>query len=441
MSGRFRSLHLLTFSFLLLLLFSVSSKAQWVQVSNSTSGLPLFWTTGWAIDAVDSSNAVISISGSGLYRTTDGGGSWKNILKIVDAEIIDVSIADKNSIWTATSTGQIRCTIDGGTTWKIQLSDTSKTQFMNYIKMFALKNGIAMGDCNSPAGPAPFFSTTDGGEHWTYVNNEAFGGFSGDLWRRIDFPNKNTGYFMESGVNPQYIYKTANGGKNWTKLEPSAYVMVLKFYDDNIGLYYGGDARTPIVNRTKNGGLKWEQIPVTLSGWGNDIEFIPNEPAMVWFCDGTKLYFSTDTCSTFKEYKLTVPSGTQLLTRDIVFPDKHRGWLLCDNGLLYRTANFWYKTTGVRKDLQKPDQFSLMQNYPNPFNPSTTINYSITGAGNVKLTVYDLLGNEIKTLVDEYKPAGNYSVQFSAGSLPSGTYFYRIQCGSYSAVKKMTVLK
>ena len=89
----------------------------------------------------------------------------------------------------------------------------------------------------------------------------------------------------------------------------------------------------------------------------------------------------------------------------------------------------------------EPESFSLEQNYPNPFNPATTINYSIASAGKVELKVYDLLGREVMTLVNDFKNAGSHSVLFNALNLSSGVYFYRINSGSFSDVKKMILVK
>jgi hypothetical protein len=95
-------------------------------------------------------------------------------------------------------------------------------------------------------------------------------------------------------------------------------------------------------------------------------------------------------------------------------------------------------------------QFHLSQNYPNPFNPSTTIKYtiqsSVIASGTkqsqlVTLKVYDILGNEVATLVNEEKPAGNYQFKFDAANLPSGIYFYRIQTNNFTQIKKMVLLK
>ena len=89
--------------------------------------------------------------------------------------------------------------------------------------------------------------------------------------------------------------------------------------------------------------------------------------------------------------------------------------------------------------------FSLAQNYPNPFNPTTTIRFWISDFGFVSLIVYDVLGNKITTLVNEHKPAGSYEIEFSATSseskLTSGIYIYQLSAGSYSATKKMLMIK
>ncbi|HSW54362.1 MAG TPA: PQQ-binding-like beta-propeller repeat protein [Ignavibacteriaceae bacterium] len=89
----------------------------------------------------------------------------------------------------------------------------------------------------------------------------------------------------------------------------------------------------------------------------------------------------------------------------------------------------------------KPDGFELSQNYPNPFNPSTTIKYSIPTSEFVTLKIYDVLGNEVGTLVNEEKPAGSFEVEFEAAELSSGIYFYTLQSGSFIQTKKLVLIK
>ena len=117
------------------------------------------------------------------------------------------------------------------------------------------------------------------------------------------------------------------------------------------------------------------------------------------------------------------------------------------------------KTVNIVTDVSddrnnQPDQHILYQNYPNPFNPSTKIKYSIKilpkssllikgrlKEGFVTIKVYDILGKEVATLVDEYKPAGNYEVEFNGENLPSGVYYYQLKDGDFNETKKMLLLK
>ena len=100
------------------------------------------------------------------------------------------------------------------------------------------------------------------------------------------------------------------------------------------------------------------------------------------------------------------------------------------------------ETSAIHTEIQKvPEQFSLSQNYPNPFNPLTTIRYKLPVGRNVKLQVFDLAGRLVQTLVDEDKQAGNYTVMWNAQDVSSGIYFYRIQTGEFTSVKKCVKLK
>jgi hypothetical protein len=88
-----------------------------------------------------------------------------------------------------------------------------------------------------------------------------------------------------------------------------------------------------------------------------------------------------------------------------------------------------------------PAAFSLSQNYPNPFNPTTQILFSVPVAGRVSLGVFNVLGQEVATLVDEVRNAGNYSVSFDASNMPSGVYFYRLESFRFSETKKLIIMK
>ena len=88
-----------------------------------------------------------------------------------------------------------------------------------------------------------------------------------------------------------------------------------------------------------------------------------------------------------------------------------------------------------------PKVYSLAQNYPNPFNPTTTINFGLPKAGLVKLVIYDILGRVVSTLVNEHREAGTYNIAFDASNISSGVYFYKLEAGDFSSIKKMVLVK
>ena len=111
------------------------------------------------------------------------------------------------------------------------------------------------------------------------------------------------------------------------------------------------------------------------------------------------------------------------------------------NGIIYGGEWSSGVTTSISDEQSNPSEFLLLQNYPNPFNPSTEIKYSIPQSSNVVLTVFDVLGNEIETLVNEEKPSGSYAVKWYVENLPSGVYFYQLRAGDFIQTKKMVLLK
>jgi aminopeptidase N len=112
--------------------------------------------------------------------------------------------------------------------------------------------------------------------------------------------------------------------------------------------------------------------------------------------------------------------------------------------LVFDPNNFILKTVTIVAnvdDFIHPYEYALEQNYPNPFNPSTKIKYQIADAGFVNLQVYDVLGNEVATLISKEMQAGSYEVEFDASNLPSGIYYYTLSAGSYMQTKKMVLLR
>jgi hypothetical protein len=143
----------------------------------------------------------------------------------------------------------------------------------------------------------------------------------------------------------------------------------------------------------------------------------------------------------------------------VLYPDRSQPYFLSHLNYICNRTNIWYanlghiylyhllqdgSTSGISTAVNEgtsPGRYQLYQNYPNPFNPVTTINYEIDVSGKVILKIFDVLGREIKTLVEENKQPGNYSVSFNGQNLPSGIYFYQLNSNNEIAIKKMVLLK
>ncbi len=119
------------------------------------------------------------------------------------------------------------------------------------------------------------------------------------------------------------------------------------------------------------------------------------------------------------------------------YPDGSSNWQI----LIPRTRGTANMFTDVENDVQQPLEFTLNQNYPNPFNPATTIGFTIPTTSNVSLKIFNILGKEVVTLVNEVKGAGSHSVIFNAGDLSSGVYFYKLSANGLNATKKFVLIK
>ncbi len=439
---------------LYIFLFTTIAQAQWYEVTNIAPE----WGAN-AIDAYDSLNVTGPSYYDVLYRTENGGNSWIELNRPNYCEV--TSIIGSNNIWFTNYTEvEIWATKDGGINWELQFYDPTLTQFMNYIEMFDSLNGVAMGDAPTPSDPALFLRTTDGGENWISMNeNQLIGLYSFNVWRAVDFVDINVGYFYDRSTMLSKLYKTINGGRDWIELSDSLNCNILKFYNEDIGLLQGGecnDSINPNMYLTIDGGQSWEFIYTDSMETAMDIEFIPGKPSDVWMIAGNRAFFSSDTGRTWTE-ELHIPILTpEYGFRDMIFTDKNHGWILgrepMSQGLkhhLYRTTNGGFGgLVSVEDDKVEtlPTGYYLYQNFPNPFNPLTTIKYQIPELSFVTLKVFDVLGNEITTLVNEEKSAGSYEVDFNSRglihqTLSSGIYFYKLKAGNFVETKKLILIK
>lgn len=144
-------------------------------------------------------------------------------------------------------------------------------------------------------------------------------------------------------------------------------------------------------------------------------------------------------------YATIAPSDTSVVGGDILSPQitisEGETVYLALARVTGTTDNTLTGGTAVKKEEGMPTDYSLSQNYPNPFNPSTSISFSVPVQGNVKLTVFNALGETVETLVNEFMNAGSYNVNFDASKLTSGIYFYQINANGFTQTKKMMFIK
>ncbi len=196
-----------------------------------------------------------------------------------------------------------------------------------------------------------------------------------------------------------------------------------------------------------------------LDNTSSDFEFVEKFPA--GYKMEAKIPFETIATKLSTGYTFAPKLGMRIPIdfigndNDGTEPDKTRECVLTysakSNDISYMNVSVWTHswigtewTVGVEEDGQNDllaYEYKLTQNYPNPFNPSTEISFSLKNHGNVVLKVYDVLGREIKTLVNEFKNAGSYKINFDGANLPSGIYFCQMISGSYSNTIKMLLLK
>ena len=342
-----------------------------------------------------------------LGKSTDGGRSFSNAtIGINFSEPTNWStpivMDPNNSNILYYGTNRIYRTIDSASSWQVisdDLTDGIPGTRLGTVTTIAVAPGnsdvIYAGTDDSHVWVTPDYGTT-----WTDV--------SGTLPYRwvtrvvVDPKDENIVYVTFSGLkwrDPQpHVFRSSNMGQSWTDISsnlPDAPVNA--FAVDNIDqsiLYLGNDVGMYVSFNT---GGSWESLgeglPVVTIG---DIKIHPTENSLVAGTYGRSMY------------KLDLNLLTGVETNN-------------DNNIV--------------------NIFKLEQNYPNPFNPITNIRFQISNAGYITLKVYDILGNEVATLVDEIKPAGEYEVKFVGNGLASGVYFYRLKAGNFTKTMKMLLLK
>jgi photosystem II stability/assembly factor-like uncharacterized protein len=406
------------------LLVTQISFAQWVQTSGANgSFIYCFTVKGTDIFAGYGSG----VNSGGIIRSTDYGVNWTDVSAGLPSVQIMALTTSGNNLFTSEYDGGIYISTDDGANWNI----TALT--VEYILGFSTigTNLFAASKLNG------VYLSTNNGTNWNLVNS----GLTNTEIRAIYA--KGSDLFV--GTRGDGVFISTNNGSSWTAINSGLtmkYIYSLVSIGSNLfaGTWNAG------VFRTTNNGTNW-----TAANTG-----LPSSPIYALTASGSNLFAGT------------YGSGIYLST------DNGNNWSEVNNGLTALSINslaicgsYLYAggdASGVwRRPLSEmitdvnegennlPTSFSLSQNYPNPFNPSTKISWQSPVGSQQTLKIYDVLGNEVATLINEYRPAGKYETEFSAKggsasggnaySLPSGVYFYQLKAGNFISTKKMILMK
>jgi len=237
------------------------------------------------------------------------------------------------------------------------------------------------------------------------------------------------------------LYVSTDVGMTWSLSDGD--VVTMDFHPTDSAVIYstnvtGYDPSYGLVGKTTNGGSSWISVLIA-DGYYYfySVEVHKNHPDTVYAGSYETIYYTTDAGASWRIYNNTftlepIIGILQIPTSDTLI-------VVAQDGVFRVYESF---VVDVRDDKSSfPEKFALWQNYPNPFNPVTIIKYDLPVAASVTLKVFDVLGNEVHTLVDGFENPGIHQVSLDASSFASGVYFYRLTTGGFTDVKKLVVVK
>jgi len=399
---------------------------------------------GGGVTALETSDAgdIFATTGSfdypqvlgGISRSTDGGNNWQNLFPVYTARTVDIAEDGTiyASIWDYPNSNEgIYKSTDNGDTWQMVFDVGTNNN------VFCIESG--MGGYYAGTRTGVLYSAD--GNSWAY--DASFP--SGSGWVR-DIEMREDGTPVAASYGGVY-YKSVINWLQVPGVNPGDTVIVVGIggngFQKNISGNDDGLVLGSISGNLYNGTL----LSVTLfCALGFEIAgFILEEGN-----NFAGVYSPVSKAGGVYELPSGSPINEGLPTNrplSALDDTETRSTIRAIAGFYYNTADGAkiytrdFVTTVESNNSEIPNTFKLEQNYPNPFNPSTNIEYSIPEASFVELKVYDVLGNDVATLVSEEKSAGVYMVNFSADNLAGGIYFYTFNSGRFNVTRKMILLK
>ncbi|MHB9012364.1 MAG: T9SS type A sorting domain-containing protein [Ignavibacteriaceae bacterium] len=454
---------LLTVILGILFICVTQTKAQWVKTSTPPS--PFITSLAVTPNGAGGTNLFIGIWRSGVYKSTDNGTSWTEAyagMSYTGYNVHTFAVSpegkDSTNLFAGTE-HSVYLSTDNGTSWA-DFDTVLSHALLDVVSLAIIPNGT--GGINLLAGTDNNFGallSTDRGTSWSAVNNGLTPNNTGthSVLALAVTPNGAGGTNLFAGTDGGGgVYRSTNNGTSWTEVDSgltNTYYGIFGTPTVNIFTITSGTGGTNIfagtsgdgVFRSTNNGTSWSQVNTGLAD--SEITAFAVSPNGA---GGTNIF-----AGTYSGVFLSTNNGTNWTAVNTGFTeDSVTALAIGPNGAggTNLFAATWYggvwrrplseMITGVKEEQNNlPSNFALEQNYPNPFNPTTTINYSVPKTSLVSIKVYDVLGREIETLVNEQKNPGNYKVTVNAGKLASGVYFYQLRSSDYTSIKKMLLLK
>ncbi len=398
------------------ILFSTQLFAQWNKIEEITS--PFIYSV-----LFDDNN--IYGGGDSLYVSRDKGISWQ--ASTPSGQPIEITALFKlgEKLFAGTYGNGVFKSSNNGTSW--ESFNLGLNDFALYAKKFV------------SAGDTIFYATDGGGVYYLLNNTNVWQSYNQNLpsniaWTINDIAVTDNNLIVSAGGSGFY-YLRPKGSSEWIEKRiqtpqgiyttPNAFLSTgdIVFSGSRFGIYKSLDEG----NTFDSVGISAMDMAVVsffkddnriYAGYtrsaGNDF--------FVWYSDDLGESWN------FFDHQF------QFLLDLYIYDNKI--WVGTNDGLWYKEL----ETTSI-DPIEKPNTFILEQNYPNPFNPGTKIIWRTAVASHQTLKVYDILGNEVAILVDEYRNAGNYEIEFNSTDLASAIYLYRLQTDNYTATKKMILLK
>ncbi len=370
-------------------------------------------------------NILYASSFAGIYRSSNGGRDWQQInngILDTDAFALTIDPINPNILYAGSFGGLIYKTTNGGDVWEESSNGLPGLGQSTIGKLTVHQDNpswIWSGNYNA-------FHSLDGGDNWS----ELF--VLGERIHEMVYAPDN-GNIMYA-LSHSKLYRTTDQGFNWDvqNISQSLNELVVDPNDSNV-LYANNFGE---ISKSTDGGLTWNILEPL---WAREITVNPQHSNFVYAATfGNGVRRSTDGGTSWHNYNNSLPILSCFSVKSAT-GQPHKLFVATFGGSIYQVDE---TVTSVKNSTYtEVSKFQLSQNHPNPFNPTTTIKYQIPELSFVTLKVYDVLGNEIATLVNEEKPIGSYEVEFNATSLPSGIYFYKLQAGDFVEIKKMVLMK